>query len=159
MATYFFDSSAILKRYLSETGTVWVTSIADTPIVHRIHVASITGAEVVAAIARRRLGGSISAADAATHIAEFGYDFVNQYRIADITDTVISRAMVLADKHSLRGYDSVQLAAALELNDRRLARRWPVVTLVSTDTELNIAATAEGLTVEDHRYPHKFGMG
>ena len=57
--------------------------------------------------------------------------------------------MRLATKHSLRGYDAVQLAAALEANDERIANGLPTLTFVSADTELNTAAQAEGLPVEN----------
>jgi uncharacterized protein len=57
--------------------------------------------------------------------------------------------MRLADAHELRAYDAVQLAAALELNGRWLAAGMSGITLVSADQDLNTAATAEGLMVED----------
>jgi uncharacterized protein len=49
---YFFDSSAIVKRYLSENGSDWVAAIADRTSSVRIYMAAITGVEVVAAITR-----------------------------------------------------------------------------------------------------------
>jgi predicted nucleic acid-binding protein len=62
--------------------------------------------------------------------------------------------MSLATKHALRGYDAVQLAAALEANDERIANELTPLTLVSADDELNTAAQAEGLTVENpNAYP------
>jgi predicted nucleic acid-binding protein len=57
--------------------------------------------------------------------------------------------MILAQTHGLRGYDAVQLAAALRVNSRRLSRRTSGAILVSADLELLAAATAEGLAVED----------
>jgi hypothetical protein len=60
----------------------------------------------------------------------------------------------LARAHALRGYDAVHLAAATTLNRQRLALGLGAVTLVSADAELNRAAVAEGLLVEDpNRYP------
>jgi predicted nucleic acid-binding protein len=66
------------------------------------------------------------------------------YRIAEITVPLLQRAASLADTHALRGYDAVQLAAAIEV---RL--QVPALILVSGDGDLNAAATAEGLPVED----------
>ncbi|NOT59076.1 MAG: nucleic acid-binding protein, partial [Acidobacteria bacterium] len=51
--------------------------------------------------------------------------------------------------HALRGYDAVQLAAALEENDELMSFGLPALTLVSADAELNKAAQAEGLNVEN----------
>ena len=52
-------------------------------------------------------------------------------------------------KHGLRGYDAVQLAAAIQVRDERLALGASPPTLVSADTELNAAAMMEGLRVEN----------
>lgn len=42
MVVYFFDSSAIVKRYLIETGTVWVNGITDLAAGNKIFLARIT---------------------------------------------------------------------------------------------------------------------
>ena len=39
MKDYFFDSSAIVKRYNSEAGTVWVENITNLRTGHNIYVA------------------------------------------------------------------------------------------------------------------------
>jgi hypothetical protein len=57
--------------------------------------------------------------------------------------------MLLAEKHGLRGYDAMQLAASLEVHVRYVAAGLPAVTCVSADTELNAAAIAEGLPIDD----------
>jgi hypothetical protein len=57
--------------------------------------------------------------------------------------------MLLAERHPLRGYDAVQLAAALAVHRPRAAALLPALTFVCADARLNAAATAEGLTVED----------
>lgn len=149
MDVYFFDSSGIVKRYVSERGTTWVIGVTAPATGNRIYVARITGVEVVSAITRRSRSRSLSASDAQTAISQFRFDFQNQYRIVEITPSLITRAMSLAETHALRGYDAVQLAAALEVNTRRLALRMPPLTFISADAALNAAATAEGLTVDD----------
>ncbi len=57
--------------------------------------------------------------------------------------------MRLAEKHFLRGYDAVQLAAALELRAELQAAGATNLTFVSADDALNLAASVEGLTVEN----------
>ena len=64
--------------------------------------------------------------------------------------------MALIESHTLRGYDGVQLAAALQLNDLISSVGMPAaiastLTLVSADDDLNQAAVAEGLMLEDPR--------
>ena len=57
--------------------------------------------------------------------------------------------MLTARKHKLRAYDAVQLAVALDVHRLQEAAGLGPVTLVSSDRDLNIAAAAEGLTVDD----------
>jgi predicted nucleic acid-binding protein len=149
VAYYFFDSSAIVKRYTSEIGTGWVISISDPIAGNFIYLASITGVEVVSAITRQVLASRITRTDAANEIAKFRHDFINQYRVVEISTALINRAMSLAEAHALRGYDAVQLAALLIVNDENIAFGLSTLTLISADAALNSAATAEGLTVED----------
>jgi len=58
--------------------------------------------------------------------------------------------MAMAEVHALRGYDAVQLGAALEVNGRRMALgATNPLTLVTGDAELRTAAAAEGLITDD----------
>ena len=57
--------------------------------------------------------------------------------------------MRLGNAHALRAYDAVQLAVALEVNRIYQAAGSGSVILVSADRDLNVAATAEGLLVEN----------
>jgi predicted nucleic acid-binding protein len=154
VAAFFCDSSAIVKRYVNETGSNFVEDLADVTNGNVILLARITQVEVAAAIARRLKGGSIATADAQKALVAFQHDLTNSYFTVEITPLLSSRAMSLATKHALRGYDAVQLAAALEANDERIANELSPLTLVSADDELNTAAQAEGLTVENpNDYP------
>jgi uncharacterized protein len=90
VAYYFFDSSAIVKRYTSEIGTGWVISISDPIAGNFIYLASITGVEVVSAISRQVLTSRITGTDAANEIAKFRYDFINQYRVVEISTALIN---------------------------------------------------------------------
>lgn len=149
MAICYFDSSAVVKRYAQETGTVWVTSILDPAADNAIYLARISAVEVISAFARRQRGNKLSAPDAAKAIADFRIDLANQYRLIEMTPALISRAMALAETHALRGYDAVQLAAALEVNARVTSLNLPSLTLISADAALNAAAQIEGLAVDD----------
>jgi uncharacterized protein len=150
LAAYFFDSSAIVKRYVNETGTPWVIGITDPAAGARVYVAAITGVEVVSAITRRLVNvKNISQADAAAALASFRRDFSSEYRVITISDPVIARAMALAEQYALRGYDAAQLAAAVEINDRRHYLGAPPLTMIASDNDLLAAATAEGLAVDD----------
>jgi len=149
VATYVCDSSAVVKRYVRETGTVWVLSLTDPGARHTLYVAGITGVEVVSALTRQTRSGALDSTAAATALAQFRHDWAHQYQTIDITPTLLARAMVLAETYALRGYDAVQCAAAVLLHTERQALGMPPLTLVSADTALNTAAVAEGLLVDD----------
>lgn len=156
MAVYFFDSSGLVKRYVAEVGSGWVISLTDPAAGHRIYVANIIAAEVPSAINKRVRMGDVAAADATKAIADFQNDFTNQYNPIQVTDTIIENAATLTGKHKLRAYDAVQLAAALEVNRQILALGLPAtviltLTLISADDDLNAAAAAEGIGVDDPR--------
>jgi predicted nucleic acid-binding protein len=149
VAAYYFDTSTVLKRYVLETGTAWVQALAAPAARHSLFIVRITQAETVAAITRRERGGTITAPDAATALADFQIDFASQYRIVEVSAGLVAQAATLARRHGLRGYDAVQLAAVLEVHATD-----PSLTLISADTELNTAALAEGLAVDDpNRHP------
>jgi uncharacterized protein len=112
MGAYYGDSSALVKRCAHETGSFWVRSLTDPQAGHDIFTAHTTGIEVVAAIVRNTRMHEISAHDATTAIRTFKSHFTMQYQIVLMTDVLVERAMDLAEKHGLRGYNATQLASA-----------------------------------------------
>jgi predicted nucleic acid-binding protein len=144
VAAYFLDTSTVVKRYAQETGTAWVQSLAAPTAGHLLAVVRITLAETVAAVTRKERGGLIKPQAAATALNDFHVDFAQQYVIVEVVAALVAQAAALARKHALRGYDAVQLAAALEVGSQI-----PSLTLLSADTNLNAAAEAEGLLVDN----------
>jgi predicted nucleic acid-binding protein len=147
---YFLDSSAILKRYLAEQGSHYVSTLPPDPN-SLLYIVQIAGVEVVSAIARQRAGKIISKDKAHAAIVQFRTDFARRYIVLKHSDRLIERAMQLAETHALRAYDSVQLAAALSLVGRVAGL---AVTFVCADKQLNVVAQQEGLLVSDpNLYP------
>lgn len=149
MAAYFVDSSALVKRYVTEVGSIWVTQLLSPSQGNRIYVASITAVEVVAALTRRERGVQPSLSHYQTSLRQFRSDLKSIYAPVDVTDQVITSAMAIAQSHALRGYDAVQLAVAVAINSERQGANLPTLTLISADNELNQAAHKENLLVEN----------
>ena len=149
MSAYFLDSSAVVKRYVAETGSAWTINLFKPSSKNIIYIAQITGVEVVSAISRRRLGRSLTANAANKAVTRFTRDFQNKLRILRLTNSVNSDAMSLAKTHGLRGYDAVQLAIALELEKRFTARKMPSIIFISADNKLNQVAQNEGLSIDN----------
>ncbi len=79
MAVYVVDSSALVKRYVRETGTAWVRGLTDPAAGHIFYIAGITGVEVVSALTRQTRSGALAPTDAAQALAQFRQDFAHQY--------------------------------------------------------------------------------
>src|SRR5262249_30139192 len=151
MAVYFFDTSALVKRHVIEVGSVWVKSLVRAKAAHTLYIARVTAVEVTSAITRRQHGGHLSAAQAGAMLGHFRRHLAQRYHVIELTPALFDHAMRAARKHRLRAYDAVELAVALDLHQRHQDAGFGPVTLVSADQDLNTAATAEGLTVDDPR--------
>jgi uncharacterized protein len=149
LAVYFVDSSALVKRYISETGSAWVSGLFDPLLANEVFIAPITPVEILAAIARRARGGTITQSDAATASNLFRTDLQADCLLVEFTDNLLQSAMNLAEGHGLRGYDAVQLAAALEIDTICRLSGLPSLVFVSADVNLNAVATTEGLQVDN----------
>ena len=134
---------------MNETGSRWVRSLVHTKAGHRIYIARITTVEVTSAITRRQHSGDLSAAQAGAILGHFRHHLTNRYRVVEITSALFESARLKARKHRLRAYDAVQLAVALDVHRLQHAARLGPITLISADQDLNIAAAAEGLAVDD----------
>lgn len=155
MPAYFFDSSALVKFYVAETGTSWVRSFTDSED-NLIHVSALARVETVSALTRRLRRGDITQAEFNEACEDLQQDCATQYRIVALTNEIIEDAVALAQKYGLRAYDALQLATALDTSRIVSQVEATRLILVSADLELNAAAAAENLTVED---PNNFQTG
>ena len=149
MSHYFFDTSALVKRHVTEPGTRWVRSLTRVPAGHFIYLAEITTVEMVAAITRRQRGGSLTAAQAGAILGHFRRQCRDYYSMLDVTSAILAQAAILCRVHNLRAYDAVQLAVIKRADQKRDQSGLGRIILVSADRELNAAASSEGLLVDD----------
>ena len=154
MPAYFFDSSALVKRFVQEQGSAFVLGLLRPSARHRLYVARITEVEVCAALTRRQRGQTITARQAGNGLRRLRNDLQRRFTQIAISECLVGQASRLAETHALRGYDAVQLAAALAANNERILNGLSPLLMVSADQELNDAAQVEGLTVENpNNYP------
>lgn len=145
MAHYYLDSSALVKAYVTESGTAWIRNLCSIRAGHTLYTIRVSGAEIIAAFFRRVRTGSLTLSDAQKAAIQFKTDFHTRYQIVEVTQIIIEQAMQLAEKHGLRGYDSIQLSAALQLHSVRNALSLDPITFVCADEVLNNIALIEGL--------------
>jgi predicted nucleic acid-binding protein len=145
LPAYFFDASAIVKRYLREAGSEWMRRLIgrEQP---RIFISSLSGAEVVAAIMRKGRTGEVSAPERDRALRAFRLEFTKSYVLIPPEPTVIYRAMDLVVTYPLRAYDAVQLASALALPALPHGMK---LTFVSADEGLLVVTKKLRLPVEN----------
>jgi predicted nucleic acid-binding protein len=109
----FCDTSALMKLLVEEDQSGQMRQVITT--VEAIGVCRISWAETMAALARRQREDPISSDDleqARQHLSQSWRTFT----IVEVSQPVMETAGRFADIFALRGYDSVQLAAAHELH-------------------------------------------
>ena len=116
MAAYFVDSMALVKGYVVESGTAWMRRSMRRNPPTLIYVARITAVEVASAVARRRESRTLAAARASSILRRFRQHLAGRYTVIEITPGLFDESMRLANRHALRAYDAVQLAASLEID-------------------------------------------
>jgi len=152
VAAYFLDSSAAVKLYLTESGTPWLLNLADPSEANELYVVRIASVEVAAAVYHRaRVGGAgrLDASTARRAVMSLRRDFLGVFNVIEVTASLCNDAERLAERRPLRGYDCVQLAAALVANRARSQSGFDPVVLLTADRDLGAAAEGEGVRVED----------
>ncbi len=153
MTRFYLDTSAVVKRYLPERGTAWVRGMSDPASGNTITLGEVTLVEVAAALAaRHRAPGGISRRARDNTLALFLQHFANEYEVTAISRPILDRAVELTQRHRLRGYDAVQLATGLAVNEVLVAAGLPGLTFVAADADLVAAARVEGLVADDPNF-------
>lgn len=149
MEGYFLDSSALIKRYARETGTAWVVDLCRRSPGTSIFIARVTPVEAVTALEKQQRAGALTedAFDMAVNHLMRNVD--DRFAFVEISKRLVSFAVPLVRRYGLRGFDAIQLAAAIDISYQRTSVGLEKVIFVSSDNKLNRAALAEGLLVEN----------
>jgi predicted nucleic acid-binding protein len=134
----FFDTSALVKRYVEEPGSTMVRAALRA---HPVVVARVTLAEAAAAVARAARAGGISGVQRDLILARLPQDFA-KLQVVEIRPALVARVPALVARYPLRAYDAIQLAAAITVRQTGSA-----VELWCADGDLVEAATGEGFRV------------
>jgi predicted nucleic acid-binding protein len=161
--SYFFDSSAIVKRYHREPGTSWVEALCEPRIHPPIYISQLAEVEVVAALRRaaRHEGLHSSFVDTMQNTFERHLALSDPDRalpvcvLVPVSPTVLSLASSLCARYwemqpyPLRSLDAIQLACAIAvakgLEDELI--------FVTADARLGAVAPLEGFRVINPLYP------
>ncbi len=146
--TYYADSSALIKRHISEAGSTWIEQEFDATSGNRIITTKLSVAEVLSAMNRRQREANITA----TEYTKFSGDFLSfvetDYEMVELSDAVLLEAQRLLETHPLRAGDAIQLASALLANAGLQSANLPALIFLASDTRLLTAANSEGLQTD-----------
>jgi len=132
----FFDSSAFVKRYISEAGTnavlVWCDQATE------IILSGIALPEIVSAFCRLQREGKITDVQY-RQLKSLLLADIEDAAICDLTPPVLMQAISSLEKNVLRGMDAIHIGSAVVLK---------VDVFVSADLRQLDAAARAGLRVE-----------
>jgi predicted nucleic acid-binding protein len=131
----FFDSSALVKRFIREAGTDEVLAQCDRAT--ELAVAVIAVPEVISAFRRLVREGRLGEAQYAALKADLGADLADAV-LCETSPQVVQRAIAALEAHPLRAMDALHIAAALV---------GTADVFVSADARQCAAAAALGLEV------------
>jgi predicted nucleic acid-binding protein len=147
---YYFDSSALVKRYAPETGSVWIKQLFNPPLTNQIYCAQVTGIEVAAGLSRKVRTKQISPKYYQLVLQLFTEDLdKGDYNLVPLSDDIVKRAIDLTQHYPLRAYDALHLATAASLSAALVGAKLPPITFVCADTTLLAAAQDEGLAIDN----------
>lgn len=106
---FYFDTSALVKNYITEAGSQWVQSVSRNAQI-AVLTSALASIEGLCAFARRYREGLISEADLTQTCAIFKHDFLRRYSVLVVDPLVLDKAQQLALRHPLRAYDAVHRA-------------------------------------------------
>jgi predicted nucleic acid-binding protein len=145
----YIDSSALVKRYVHETGSEWLTSqLVPIPEFSRF-TSRLSIVEVISAFARRMRDGSLSQDQFSAARDAFRDDCLYEYRIVSPTQAIIDHACTMLERHPLRAFDAAHLATALIVEQFLAIEGDSPLSFISADERLNQAACGEGLQFDN----------
>jgi hypothetical protein len=146
---YYLDASALVKRYVDERGSEWIRAMMDSEEETLFFTSRMTIVEVISAFSRRVREGTLTVEDFASARDMFRSDCLDDYQVMPPSLAVVDQACALLERHPLRAYDATHLATAIGAQAFLTEKEYPLVTFLSADNDLNEAAKAEDLTVDN----------
>lgn len=148
---FFFDTSALIKRYLHEKGSARVRRLLQTggAIFYQTF---LTPVEMTSAFYRQNRDGQISIEELSLLLRSYAFHSHGEYLLVPYSESLPDLAVTLVSRHPLRAQDAIQLASALNLRNA-LPPGSPPFIFLSADDRLVSTAREEHLQVEN---PERF---
>lgn len=142
MSWAYFDTSALIKRYVDEDGRLEVLQLLRR---HDCVTSALLSVELRSALRRRVADGSLDKERVAEILKRFAVDR-EFWALVEITGQVLQSAELLVAKYPLRTLDAIHVASAQLFATRMTASK---LRFVSADARQTAVAAAIGLPTQD----------
>ena len=140
MAWAYFDTSALIKRYVAETGRREVLQFLRR---HDCVTSTVLPVELRSALRRRVSEATLDEEQVPEILKRFAIDRAF-WALVEVTSDVLTTAETLVATHPLRTLDAIHVASAQLFAARITASK---LTFVSADARQTKAAAAIGMTI------------
>lgn len=147
MHYFYFDASALAKRYIEEAGSDKIDFLFDNVPLRRLQCLTIGAMEVFWICIRKRNDKRITTTQFTQATGHLEHEVINgqsDFKTISVPDALVWNSMRLIETHSLNSVDAMILRSALDLAVELRSTDGTLV-LVASDQRLIRAARAEGL--------------
>ena len=145
MSSYFIDTSALAKNYLTETGSTWIQNLIAPAAGNVIVICELTPVEYFSYLARRLREKTLNTTHIAVLQTAFLKDYQDHFLSVELEKPILIQARNLVTKYPSRPPDAIQLACALDaINTLKVP-----LTFICADNALLATATAEGFATDN----------
>ena len=149
MHYFYFDASALAKRYVEEAGIDKIDFLFHNVPLERLQCLTIGAMEVFWVCVRKRNDDRITSHQferAVTHLRREVINSQSNFKTLSAPDSLVWDAMDLIENHSLNSVDAIVLRSALDMA-MELRSTGDTLVLVASDQRLLRAARTEGLQI------------
>ena len=146
MTYFYWDSSALVKRYAPETGTAFVNSIFSNVPLNRMMCLAVSTGEMISIFVRKRNDGTIPQDDFSQALLDFRSEVLDSddFQVVSVDDVLVLESHSLIEQHNLNATDAAILRSALDIAEE-LCQEDDRLILVTADHRLLRSAENEGL--------------
>ena len=149
MYYFYFDASALVKRYTQEIGSDKINFLFNNVPLSRMMCLILGVVELFWICVRKKNDGRITNIDFSQAGINFNYEVIgnqSDFKTLSVPDSLVWGSMNLIETHSLNSVDAIVLCSALNLATE-LRNTGNTLVLIASDQRLLRAARAEGLHV------------
>ncbi len=149
MYHFYFDASALAKRYTRESGSDKMLFLFDNVPLERLSCLTLGAIEVFWICVRKRNDGRITNHQferATTYLRREVINNQSDFKTISVPDSLVWDSMRLVEAHSLNSVDAMVLRSALD-TAAELRSTDDRLVLVASDQRLLRAARTEGLQI------------